>query len=272
MLKAEVAFLDEVEQFHARRQGVAAGDAHDESQVGPDEPVLGRFGVADCSVEITTFFAGLLASSGLEALLDNLAQLALFLGVQEGDGADFVQVLSNRIAHDKLIQGKSAQGGSEAVGFGGEVGTVSALLADARIAAVQPTYCAHKVTPVKNRSRDMCHHSDASRWPSATGADLAQSPVGAPHRAQRIGAYARCDVKQVGRQVGVFGGTFDPPHVGHLAIALEVRHTLALDEVWFVVAGDPWQKSEERSITPASIRLAMVEAAVAGFPECRSRR
>jgi nicotinate-nucleotide adenylyltransferase len=54
--------------------------------------------------------------------------------------------------------------------------------------------------------------------------------------------------------------------VGHLAIALEVRHTLALDEVWFVVAGDPWQKSEERSITPAAIRLAMVEAAVAGAP------
>jgi nicotinate-nucleotide adenylyltransferase len=54
--------------------------------------------------------------------------------------------------------------------------------------------------------------------------------------------------------------------VGHLAIALEVRHTLALDEVWFVVAGDPWQKSDERSITPASIRLIMVEAAVAGAP------
>ena len=65
-----------------------------------------------------------------------------------------------------------------------------------------------------------------------------------------------------GREIGVFGGTFDPPHVGHLAIALEVRHVLDLDEVWFVVAGDPWQKSAERSITPASIRLAMVEAAV----------
>ena len=65
-----------------------------------------------------------------------------------------------------------------------------------------------------------------------------------------------------GREIGVFGGTFDPPHVGHLAIALEVRHVLDLDEVLFVVAGDPWQKSAERSITPASIRLAMVEAAV----------
>ena len=42
-----------------------------------------------------------------------------------------------------------------------------------------------------------------------------------------------------GREIGVFGGTFDPPHVGHLAIALEVRHVLDLDEVWFVVAGDP---------------------------------
>ena len=67
-----------------------------------------------------------------------------------------------------------------------------------------------------------------------------------------------------GREIGVFGGTFDPPHVGHLAIALEVRHVLDLDEVWIVVAGDPWQKSAERSITPASIRLAMVEAAVSG--------
>ncbi len=46
VLEAEVALLDEVEQLHARGQGVAAGDAHDEAQVGPDEAVLGRGGAA----------------------------------------------------------------------------------------------------------------------------------------------------------------------------------------------------------------------------------
>lgn len=67
-----------------------------------------------------------------------------------------------------------------------------------------------------------------------------------------------------GRRIGVFGGTFDPPHLGHVAIALEVKHLLALDEIVFVVAGDPWQKSGERAITPAPLRVAMTEAAIAG--------
>lgn len=72
-----------------------------------------------------------------------------------------------------------------------------------------------------------------------------------------------------GRRIGVFGGTFDPPHLGHVAIALEVRHLLALDEVVFVVAGDPWQKSGERIITSAAVRVAMTEAAIAGAPGVR---
>lgn len=72
-----------------------------------------------------------------------------------------------------------------------------------------------------------------------------------------------------GRRIGVFGGTFDPPHLGHVAIALEVRHLLALDEIVFVVAGDPWQKSGDRAITPASIRVAMTEAAIAGVSGVR---
>ena len=46
VLEAEVALLDEVEQLHAGGQGVAAGDAHDEAEVGPDEPVLGPGGGA----------------------------------------------------------------------------------------------------------------------------------------------------------------------------------------------------------------------------------
>src|SRR5436190_2099326 len=65
-------------------------------------------------------------------------------------------------------------------------------------------------------------------------------------------------------RIGVFGGTFDPPHVGHLVTAVNVRHELALDVVLLVVAGAPWQKEGTRSITPAADRLAMVEAAVAG--------
>ena len=62
----------------------------------------------------------------------------------------------------------------------------------------------------------------------------------------------------------MLGGTFDPPHIGHLLAAVNVRHALDLDRVLLVVANDPWQKSDRRSITPAADRLAMVEAAVEG--------
>jgi nicotinate-nucleotide adenylyltransferase len=64
------------------------------------------------------------------------------------------------------------------------------------------------------------------------------------------------------RRIGIFGGTFDPPHVGHLVTAVNVRHALALDVVLLVVANDPWQKSGERQVSPAADRLAMVDAAV----------
>ena len=63
-------------------------------------------------------------------------------------------------------------------------------------------------------------------------------------------------------RLGLFGGTFDPPHVGHLVTAVNVRHELALDRVLLVVSGQPWQKLGTRRITPAEDRLAMVEAAV----------
>lgn len=65
------------------------------------------------------------------------------------------------------------------------------------------------------------------------------------------------------RRIGLFGGTFDPPHVGHLVTAVNVRHALSLDVVVLMVANVPWQKDGVRAITPASDRLAMVEAAVA---------
>lgn len=68
------------------------------------------------------------------------------------------------------------------------------------------------------------------------------------------------------QRIGVFGGTFDPPHVGHLVTALNVGHALDLDEVILMVANVPWQKVGSRDITPAADRLAMVEAAVADVP------
>ena len=64
------------------------------------------------------------------------------------------------------------------------------------------------------------------------------------------------------QHIGVFGGTFDPPHVGHLVTAVNVRHALSLDLVILMVANTPWQKVGQRDITPAVDRLAMVEAAV----------
>ncbi len=65
------------------------------------------------------------------------------------------------------------------------------------------------------------------------------------------------------QRIGLFGGTFDPPHVGHLVTAVNVRFALSLDVVILMVANEPWQKAGSRPITPAAARLAMVEAAVA---------
>jgi nicotinate-nucleotide adenylyltransferase len=67
-------------------------------------------------------------------------------------------------------------------------------------------------------------------------------------------------------RIGVFGGTFDPPHVGHLVTAVNVRHALELDRLILMVANVPWQKLGSRPITPATDRLAMVAAAVADVP------
>lgn len=64
-------------------------------------------------------------------------------------------------------------------------------------------------------------------------------------------------------RLGLFGGTFDPPHLGHLALAEWARERLRLDRVVFVPAGDPPHK-RGRVVTKAATRLAMTELAVAG--------
>lgn len=62
------------------------------------------------------------------------------------------------------------------------------------------------------------------------------------------------------RRVGLLGGTFDPPHLGHLVVAEIARVELELDEVRLLVAGDPWMKDEAGD---ADERIAMAELAVA---------
>jgi len=59
---------------------------------------------------------------------------------------------------------------------------------------------------------------------------------------------------------GVFGGTFDPIHRGHLVVAEEMRAKLGLVEVLFIPTGQPWLKSD-RAVSPAKQRLEMVRLA-----------
>ncbi len=70
----------------------------------------------------------------------------------------------------------------------------------------------------------------------------------------------------MGERIGIFGGTFDPIHVGHLVAAVNARHALALDRVIMMVANIPWQKAGVRAVSTAEDRLALVEAAVGGVP------
>lgn len=72
------------------------------------------------------------------------------------------------------------------------------------------------------------------------------------------------------RRIALFGGTFDPPHIGHLVVANEVRFCGGFDEVVLMVANDPWQKSAHGSVSPAPVRLELVRAAVAGHPTLRA--
>jgi nicotinate-nucleotide adenylyltransferase len=72
-------------------------------------------------------------------------------------------------------------------------------------------------------------------------------------------------------RLGIFGGTFDPIHIGHLVAAVNARHALRLDRVLLVVANQPWQKSD-RAVTGAEQRLALVEAAVEGAPGLEASR
>jgi len=70
------------------------------------------------------------------------------------------------------------------------------------------------------------------------------------------------------KKVGILGGTFNPPHTGHLVIANEVLDILGLDTVWFMPNQVPPHKSVTEPISNAD-RLAMLELAVKDNPDFR---
>ena len=74
-----------------------------------------------------------------------------------------------------------------------------------------------------------------------------------------------CDEETLRARVGVFGGTFDPVHVGHLAIALAALESVPLDRVLFVPARRSPLKDRDPLASEAD-RVAMLEAAIAGEP------
>lgn len=61
------------------------------------------------------------------------------------------------------------------------------------------------------------------------------------------------------QKIGILGGTFDPPHIGHLKLASHFAKLLHLDELLLIPSGEPWQKGS--GITPAEIRFQLTEAA-----------
>ena len=71
-------------------------------------------------------------------------------------------------------------------------------------------------------------------------------------------------------RIGVFGGEFDPPHLGHLAVVDAAREQLSLDRVIVVPTARPPHR--EASSTPAETRLRLAEAAFAGEPDVEVSR
>jgi len=63
------------------------------------------------------------------------------------------------------------------------------------------------------------------------------------------------------RLIGLFGGTFDPPHIGHLILSAETRAQLSLDRLLWILTPNPPHK-QGQPITPLEHRLAMVELAI----------
>lgn len=70
------------------------------------------------------------------------------------------------------------------------------------------------------------------------------------------------------KKIGILGGTFNPPHTGHLVIANEVLHALELDQIWFLPNQVPPHKIVESPVSNED-RLAMLELAIMDNPDFR---
>lgn len=70
------------------------------------------------------------------------------------------------------------------------------------------------------------------------------------------------------KKIGIIGGTFDPPHLGHLLIASDVQYALSLDEVWFMPNHIPPHKQSD-SITSIDLRIQMIQVAIQNQPSFR---
>jgi nicotinate-nucleotide adenylyltransferase len=72
-------------------------------------------------------------------------------------------------------------------------------------------------------------------------------------------------------RLGLYGGTFDPVHFGHLLLAEQCREQFSLDEVWFLPSGNPPHK-DQRAITSGQARVEMLQFALAGHPQFQVNR
>lgn len=73
------------------------------------------------------------------------------------------------------------------------------------------------------------------------------------------------------RRIGIYGGTFDPVHLGHLLLAESAREQVKLDEVWFLPTGVTPHK-QDLPITEGNLRADMLEFAIAGIREFKVDR
>lgn len=74
-----------------------------------------------------------------------------------------------------------------------------------------------------------------------------------------------CNGDYAGKKIGIFGGTFDPPHIGHLILAEEASFQLGLSSLLWVVTPIPPHKTDRR-ITNIDTRIKLVEAAIKSNP------